>query len=59
MDTPSKQLAEKIMERLIADGLMMSDDRKRLLTKLADGKLKPEDWRLAIELANSSKKAKI
>lgn len=55
METPSKQLADRIMDRLIAEGLMSSDDRKKLLTKLADGKLKQEDWRLAVELAGSRK----
>jgi len=57
MDTPSKQLAGKIMDRLIAEKLMSPDDRKKLLPKLADGKLKQEDWRLAVELAGSRKEA--
>lgn len=51
MDTPSEQLAATVMERLIKEKLLSSDDRKKLLTKLGDGKLRPEDWRLAIELA--------
>lgn len=45
------------MDRLIAEGLMSPDDRKKLLTKLTDGKLKQEDWRLAVELAGSRKEA--
>ncbi len=58
MDTPSKQLADKIMDRLITEGYMSPDDRKKLLSKLADGKLKPEDWRLAVELSGSRTEAK-
>lgn len=53
MDIPSAQLAAKIIDRLTDEKLLTPDDRKKLLTKLADGKLRPEDWRLALELAGS------
>ena len=51
MDTPAIQLATKIIAHLIDEKLLTADDRKKLLAKLAEGKLKPEDWRLAIEMA--------
>jgi hypothetical protein len=53
MDTPSEHLAAKILERLIAEKLLTENDRKKLLAKLGNGDLKPEDWRLAVELAGS------
>lgn len=56
MDTPSAQLAAKIVERLIEERLLTADDQKKLLSKLGDGKIKPEDWRLAIELAGSKER---
>ena len=58
MATPTQQLAEKILERLIAEGLLAQDDHKKLVNKLADGKLKSEDWRLAVELA-AAKETKV
>ncbi|HVM50025.1 MAG TPA: hypothetical protein VMU04_18500 [Candidatus Acidoferrum sp.] len=52
MDTPSETLAAKIMERLVRENLITAEVAKRLHPKLAEGKLAPEDWRLAIELAD-------
>jgi hypothetical protein len=51
MGTPSTQLATLIVERLIKEGLLREGDRKATLPKLADGELKQEDWRLAVELS--------
>lgn len=51
MDTPSSQLAEKIMQRLAEEKLFRPDDQKKLLERIADGSIKQEDWRLAIELS--------
>jgi len=56
MDTPSGQLAAKIMDRLIEEKLLTSEDRKKLLTKLGGGKVSQEDWRLAIEVAQAKEK---
>lgn len=49
MDTPSEQLAGKIIERLIAEKLVSASDGKKMTAKLAAGKLRAEDWRLAID----------
>lgn len=51
MSTPSMELAKNIFLRLVAEELVTDDDAKKLATKLADGKVRPEDWRLAIEKA--------
>jgi hypothetical protein len=51
MESPSQALARKIVEKLVADGLMTPDDAKKLESKGADGKLRAEDWRLAVEKA--------
>lgn len=56
MDTPSEKLASKILDQLIEAKLLMPDDRGKLLLGLSEGKLKPEDWRLAIELAQEKGK---
>lgn len=53
MDTPSQALAAKITERLVREGLITAEAAKRLQPKLAEGKLRPEDWRLPIELAEA------
>jgi hypothetical protein len=51
MDTPSQALATRITERLQREGLITADTAKKFQPKLAEGKLKAEDWRLPIELA--------
>ena len=51
MDTPSQALAAKITERLVREGLLTADAAKKIQIKLAEGKLRVEDWRLLIELA--------
>lgn len=53
MATPSLQLANKILDRLVNENLLAEDDRVKLGAKLADGTLKSEDWRLAIEIAQA------
>jgi hypothetical protein len=51
METPSQTLAAKITERLVREGLITDEAAKKILPKLAEGKLRAEDWRLPIELA--------
>jgi len=36
---------------LVREGLITAEAAKRLQPKFAEGKLRPEDWRLPIELA--------
>jgi hypothetical protein len=56
MKVPSSELATNILDRLVHEKLLSTDDQGKLLAKLADGKLKCEDWRLAIELAQEKGK---
>ncbi len=51
MSTSSQELAKKIFLRLSAEKLVTDEDAKKLVSKMADGKLRSEDWRLAIEKA--------
>lgn len=48
---PSEELAELVLNRLDAKKLVLSSDVERATNKLADGKLKAEDWRVLIEKA--------
>ena len=51
MDTPSQLLAARIIERLVSEKLLTAVAAKKLQPKLAEGKMRAEDWRLPIELA--------
>lgn len=55
MDTPSQRLAAKITDRLGNEGLLTLEAAKKILPKLAEGKLRAEDWRLPIELAGKQR----
>ncbi|MCG3139597.1 MAG: hypothetical protein HDKAJFGB_00491 [Anaerolineae bacterium] len=55
MKTPSEELAEKILARLVAEKLVLAQDVTQLLPKLAGGKMKAADWRLALEKALAKK----
>jgi hypothetical protein len=50
--SPSEILGERIVERLVAEGLLTSDQKGRVFPKLAAGSMKPEDWRLAVEMSD-------
>jgi len=56
MDTPSQALAAKITERLVREGLITAEAANKLQPKFAEGKLRPEDWRLPIELAEDKER---
>lgn len=49
MITASEQLAGKIVQRLIDEKLLSANDGKKLVPKMASGKVRAEDWRLAVE----------
>lgn len=49
METPSARLAQAVVERLVRERILAEGEAKRLLAKLADGTMRPEDWRLALE----------
>lgn len=49
--SPSDILAAQVIDRLIAAGHLRADKRDALISKMAAGTFKAEDWRLEIELA--------
>ncbi len=55
MEKPRGQLATKIVDRLVKEKLISPASGKKMLPKLADGQLRPEDWRLPIELGAEKK----
>lgn len=54
MSTPAEVLAKKIINKLVAEDLLLERDREKALIKILSGKMKPEDWRLPIEMAVKS-----
>ena len=55
MNSPSQRLADRILKKLLHEKLLSEPEAKKLLPKLADGKLRSQDWRLAIELSTPRK----
>lgn len=45
----SEILAEKIVSKLVEQKLFTPEDSARYLESISSGKIKSEDWRLAIE----------
>jgi hypothetical protein len=51
MNSPSEKLAAAIAEKLVNEKLLSKAEAKKILGKLANGKLQASDWRTAIELS--------
>lgn len=51
MGTPSERLAATVVARLVTEGLLTDEDARTIQPRLAEGTLRPEDWRLPIEVA--------
>ncbi len=49
--TPDEVVAEKIVSRFVEAGLIPKQYQAHALTKLAQGRLSAEDWRLLAEKA--------
>ena len=49
MKSPSAQLAELIIDRLITEEIILPEDRTAALQRLTDGKFESADWKLAVE----------
>lgn len=47
----SEQVAKKVVERLVSESLLEPERKEKFLTSLASGRLREEDWRLALENA--------
>lgn len=53
---PAAQLAQRILDRLVAEKLLTARDARRMLTPLADGELGADDWRLPLEVSDEKNK---
>ncbi len=51
MESPSQKLAEKIVARLVQEGLLSVERGKRIQSKLPSGNVKSEDWKSEIDLS--------
>jgi hypothetical protein len=49
MSSPSQDLATRVVQKLIEEKMILPGDMQPILAKLHLGKLKQEDWRLAVE----------
>lgn len=54
MPSPSEVLGKEIAARLVADGLLSSEQAEHLLPDLISGSVKPDDWRLAVEISDQN-----
>lgn len=50
-NSPSEILSATVIDRLIESGLVRADKRDALISRIANGAMQGEDWRLEIELA--------
>lgn len=49
METPSSRLAKASVDRLVREKILTEAEARKILPKLADGTMRPEDWLLALE----------
>lgn len=49
--SPSETLAAQIVDQLIQSGLVRTDKRDSVVTKIASGEMKGLDWKNEIDLA--------
>jgi len=49
---PSAKLAALTVDRLIQSGLLRADKRDALISKIAAGSMRGEDWKNEIDLAS-------
>lgn len=57
MESPSQELAKKIVARLVSEGLLSVERGRRIQNKLPSGEVKAEDWKTEIDLSTASLKA--
>jgi hypothetical protein len=50
--SPSQKLAALTADRLIQSGLLRADKRDAVISKIAAGSMKGEDWKSEIDLAS-------
>lgn len=57
-ETPSERLSARVMDKLVARGLLRESSRKAFGSKVASGKVKGLDWKLELELAGAAERAR-
>ena len=53
MESPSQKLAERIVTRLVQEGLLSAERGKKLQDKLPSGDVKSEDWKSEVDLSTA------
>jgi hypothetical protein len=56
MESPSETLARRIADKLVREKILSAAEAKKIVLKLAEGKLRAEDWRLAVEISAMQKR---
>jgi len=56
IDTPSRLLAQKIVKRLIDEGLLGKEYGASIVTRLEEGKVQGSDWKLVFEKSSGMHK---
>ena len=51
MTNPSERLMTKIIQQLQAEQILTEQEANKIAVKILSGKIRAEDWRLAIELS--------
>jgi hypothetical protein len=51
MNSASAKLAALIADRLVREKLLTRNEAKKILPKLAEGKVRAQDWRAAVEVS--------
>jgi hypothetical protein len=51
--SPSTQLADLVVNRLIEAGLMRPDQKQKMIQSIGSAEIKGSDWRLEIELSEA------
>jgi hypothetical protein len=55
MNSPSERLAERILNKLVQQKLLSKQEAKKLLPKVAEGRVRAEDWKLAVDISTAPK----
>lgn len=55
MDTPPQILARKIVEHLVRESILTEQEAAKAIPKIAEGKMRAEDWRLSVEVSAAKK----
>ena len=53
--TPAEELSRVVVEKLVAEHFITEEDAGKLIVKMATGKIRTEDWKLAVEKSAKGK----